>query len=252
VVKTNWHLPNSLGQALTPNQLESVSRIEESFADHGGFRHPLWDWLATGSFELPALQQFAALYYAHVNEFRKYLAGAITVSTIEPLQAALAEVLAEEYGRRFDPLKGMAGPSHPDLYRHFMQSIGIDPADWDSVPPINGIVHYKTTLFEMFRNDEEVAITGAVIFGMESTTPYRHERVSIGLQIFGRDHGIDVDHFFFSRHVEDDPRHGQSLLMPIRSWLDDRDRVEGLTAGALRAFDARKVFLDDLQSHLGI
>ena len=245
-MKTNWHLPDEAGNQLSENELTVLKGLLATFADHPGFRHPIWDWLAGSSYTLEELQTFAKVYYGHVQLFRKYLAGAITVSSIEDTQVALADILSEEYGCRYNPDIQGYGPWHPELYRLFMQSISVDPSESRTVPAIEGIEHFRSVHFAMFQGGEEVETIGAVVFGMESSTPYRHERVATGLDRFGADHGMAIDHTFFSRHVEVDPRHGQGILMTIRHWLDDSEKVELLRQGAFRSFDARKVFLDQV------
>jgi len=245
-VTTNWHLPDINGEQLTERELLALTRITESFSEHPGYRHRLWDWLASADYELVALQTFAELYYGHVRQFRKYLAGAITVSSNELVQASLAEILAEEYGRRYDPLLGTYGPSHPDLYRRFMRSIDLVPEDFDCSPPIPSIRAYYDVHYNMFQGGREIETMGAVIFAMESTTPYRHEKVTSGLSKFAPKCDLVIDDTFFSRHVEIDPRHGQSLLMPARAWLDDPIAITALMKGAELSFDARAKFLDEI------
>ncbi len=250
MVATNWHLPDANNDQLTDSQLDAVRSIEKAVESHVGLKHPLWEWIATGSFDLDQLRAFAGMYYGHVRQFRKYLAGAITVSSVEPLQEALAEILAEEYGRRFDPKLGDFGPSHPELYRRFMRSIGMNPEDWHDELPIPGIRYYHSVIYDLFRGDRELEVMGAIIFGMEASTPYRHERVTAGIEKFCETSDLEIDHTFFNRHVEIDPRHGQSIIMPIREWLDDPGKVAALTRGAITCFEARAFFLDDLQRRI--
>ena len=245
-MQTNWHLPDERGDQLTDAELAVLNGLLDSFAEHPGFHHRIWDWLAEGTYSLKQLQTFSSLYYAHVQLFRKYLAGAITVSIIEATQAALADIVAEEYGCRYDVELQAYGPSHPELYRRFMRSVGVQPEEWESVAPIAGIEHFRQVHYAMFQSGEELPMLGAVMFGMESSTPYRHHRVATGLEIFAAEHNLDVDHTFFSRHVEVDPRHGQSVLMTVRTWLDSPASVDLLRQGAIRSFDARTVFLDEV------
>jgi pyrroloquinoline-quinone synthase len=245
-MQTNWHLPDERGGQLTETELGVLNELLDSFAEHPGFHHEIWDWLAEGTYDLGQLQTFASLYYAHVRHFRKYLAGAITVSTIEATQVALADIVAEEYGCRYNVELQANGPSHPELYRRFMRSVGVQPEDWESVAPIAGIEHFRQVHYTMFQNGEQLPMLGAVMFGMESSTPFRHHRVTTGLEVFAAENNMNIDHTFFSRHVEVDPRHGQSLLMTVRTWLDSPVSVELLREGAIRSFDARKVFLDEV------
>lgn len=187
----------------------------QSTQEHGVPRHPIWDWLASGSYSLEKLQSFALLYYGHIREFRKYLAGAITVSTIEQEQVEIAAILAEEYGVAYHAESQSYGPSHPDLYR----SYAVDRAERRRVGPRLGYGRCRRvqgSAFRLFQSGREVETMGALVFGMESSTPYRHERVTTGLRDFAKSNGTDVDTTFFSRHVEIDSRHGRRLITPIR------------------------------------
>ena len=249
-MRTNWHLPDQDGESLTKAELAGVTSIEVGYVDAPGYRHPLWDFLESAEYDLATLQAFSILYYGHVRNFRRYLAGAITVATDERLQGNLAEILAEEYGRHFNVETQDYGPSHPHLYRQFMRSLGITEAAWTEAPTSDGARYMRDTHFALFRNDLEVEMLGAVIFGMEATTPYRHAKVATGLSIIAGREDLNIDDTFFSRHVEIDPRHGQSLILPIHDWLIETDLVAGLTRGALISFEARCAFLDEVLAEL--
>ena len=63
---------------------------------------------------------------------------------------------------------------------------------------------------------------------------------------------MTIDDTFFSRHVEVDPRHGQSLIMPIRDWLANEELVKLIVEGACQSLDARKAFLDDIMTQVTV
>lgn len=251
-MRTNWHKEDAQGEILSPEELEVIARITEIIEVHPGFAHPIWDWLASGDYSLDQLQTFAGNYYGHVEIFRKYLAAGVMLASNEKLQEELSEILAEEYGRRYDPEVGASSPSHPELYRRFMRSIDLDPSAWSERGALASIVTYRDVHFKMVTEIREYALIGAIIFAMESATPYRHARVTQGLEKYATTNQVIIDDTFFSRHVEVDPRHGQSLIMPVRDWLANEELVNEIIDGASESLDARRAFLDDLLTHVTV
>lgn len=225
---------------------EVVKAVEAEYWDHPGFRHEIWDWFAHHELSLEDLQLFAELYYPHVQRFRHYLAGALTVAPSEELQTALAEIMADEYGIHLaghEPEK-----SHPELFRDFMRSLGITEQEWDSFEPIEGIRRFRAMHFALFTEATQVEAIGAVVFGMENSTPHRHSHVVQGIKRYSERSGAVVDDTFFAAHVEIDEHHSELLFrtaMPI--LLSDTDAI---VRGAKWSFDARKVMLDDILKQL--
>merc|ERR1712093_684192 len=95
-----------------------------------------------------------------------------------------------------------------------------------------------------------MGMVGAVIFGMERTTPHRHSKV-VGLDKFSARTGQAVDAAFFREHVEVDPSHNLDLLEQAAGLFTDPKRVVSLGRGAAISFDARAVLLDSLAEHVG-
>jgi pyrroloquinoline-quinone synthase len=219
-----------------------VKEICASYADHPGFRHEFWTWFAEGGFDIVALRRFALAYYQHVRHFRLHIAGALTIAPSEELQTVLAENLADEYGI---PLaERPVADSHPEMFRKFMYSLGLTAADWDNAQPITGIRRFHEIHFALFRGGLVSETLGAVVFGMESSTPYRHSMVIDGINRFCKHSGIVVDAAFFETHVSGDEEHGAALMSSALPFIEaDPD---GVMRGVHLSFDARKVFLDDL------
>lgn len=225
---------------------DAVSDVEKSYENHPGFRHAFWEWMARGEFDEKFLQQFALHYYEHVAMFRQYIARALAglpAKRSEEIQVALSAILSDEYG-----LDG--SPSHPELFRGFMHSLGLSKEDWHRDCMISGISQFRERHFELFDRGDAAETMGAVIFGFERTTPYRHGRVITGIKAFNARTGNTVDDRFFTGHVEIDPHHSQSLIEPSRELF--RNDLNGVITGAHHSFLARKVFLDSLAGHLGV
>jgi len=225
-----------------------ITDIRASYAYHPGFQHYFWKWFALGDFDEARLRQFALLYYQHVRRFRLYIAGAITIAPSEALQRVLAENLADEYGVA---LAGQpVADSHPEMYRKFMRSLGLSEADWNNAEPIAGICRFQEIHFALFRGGLVAEMIGAVVFGMESSTPYRHGSVVEGLKVFRPHSRLDIDATFFEAHVSGDEAHSRDLLNAAMPFIEADP--EGVGRGARLSFDARKLFLDDLAQALNV
>lgn len=228
------------------DQHQLLSQIRSSYDDHPGFRHEFWDWFAQADLELGDLRRFALAYYQHVLRFRLYVAGALTVAPREALQVALSEILADEYGVHIAGRP--ASDSHPEMFRKFMRSLGLSEADWEGSTPLPGIQRFFDMHFALFRGALVSESIGAVAFGMESTTPYRHGRVVDALGKYEEKHDTKLDDTFFASHIEVDEHHSD-ILFETAAPIFASDR-EGVERGARLSFDARKIFLDDLLRHM--
>lgn len=239
---------------LDANVRKVVTDIEERYYDHSGYRHYFWDFMAVGDYDLEFLRKYALHYYEHVRVFRLYLAGAMTVVPIEAFQVTLSEIIADEFGVRLYDEPDVDG--HPELFRRFMRSLGLTEDDWETVSTgknlLEGIAHYKRIHYGLFNAGLAEEMVGAIIFGMERTTPHRHSRVLDGLKKFSARTGHKVDWQFFSEHVGVDDYHNNALLFPLQSWFHDPVKVDRMVQGATASFDARKGFLDDLANTMGV
>ena len=65
--KTDVLLEEEVGLAVA----SCVAKIQQSYEDHPGYRHPFWDWMEKGTYTLQQLQKFSLLYYKHVRIFRQ-------------------------------------------------------------------------------------------------------------------------------------------------------------------------------------
>ena len=224
-----------------------LDEIRQTYDAHPGFHHWFWDWFAETDHSPEDLKRFALLYYEHVLRFRLYVAGVLTIAPSEDLQVAFSEILADEYGVH---LAGHpAADSHPEMFRKFMLSIGLTADDWSDGTPLRGIQYFFDAHFAMFRGGLTNEGLGAVVFGMESTTPYRHSKVIEGLTRYRERYGTDVDDTFFSSHVSIDEHHSAMLYDAALPFI--LEDPKGFARGARYSFDAREVFLDDLGKQLG-
>jgi pyrroloquinoline-quinone synthase len=224
-----------------------LDEIRTTYEDHPGYRHWFWDWIAETDLDEARLKRFALMYYEHVLRFRLYVAGALTIAPSEELQIAFAEILADEYGVHL--ADHPPADSHPEMFRKFMSSLGLAADDWSGGAPIPGIKYFFNAHFALFRGVMTSEGLGAVVFGMETTTPYRHGKVLEGLKKYKERFGVAVDDTFFSSHVSIDEHHSSMLYTAATPFITSDPT--GFMRGARYSFDAREVFLDDLAEQLG-
>lgn len=200
----------------------ALASVDGVFVEHPGFKHFIWRHVADApSLGLDFWRKFALHYYEHVRVFRLYLAGAMTVVPVEAFQVVLAEILADEFGVRLHGEPDVDG--HPALFRRFMASLGLTEDDWEAVSTgknlLPGVDHYRRVHYSMFQGALPEEIVGAIIFGMERTTPHRHSSVLDGLKAFTAATGHTVDAQFFAEHVAVDDYHNTALIKPLESCV---------------------------------
>eukprot|EP01083_Nonionella_stella_P072608 195831_1 len=253
------HYSDHILPILDTEIMVKVHEVEHSYDNHPGFKHWFWDYMSLGQYSLEQLRQYALMYYQHVRVFRLYLAGAMTVIDNEGLQRALSETIADEYGISLYG-ESLCKKGHPQLFRDFMISLNLTETEWgthwkNNKYLIEGIEHYKQVHYGLFKGDLKYEMIGAVIFGMEKTTPHRHSKIVHGIRVYERKHGLvknSINTDFFSGHVEIDPFHNLNLIQPIKEWFNDINIVNRMKRGSRLSFDARKEFLDDLAHNMNI
>merc|ERR1712039_53858 len=119
-----------------------------------------------------------------------------------------------------------------------MRSLGLSEKDWlDNNPILPGVEAYREAHYALFRDDDcGIEMMGAVIFGMERTTPYRHQKVVEGLKKFSARTGLVVNDEFFAMHVEVDDGHNWSLITAVQHWFRSVEKVRLMRLGARLSF----------------
>jgi len=239
--------PGMTSIVLSESAKQLQKDVFEVIQDHEGRQHAIWDHIGSGAISLEQFKLFAKYYYYHVLTFRRYIAGLLTAVSDEALQRVLADNLADEYGLYGD-ISEYENISHPGLYRSFLRSLGVLEATVKECPVLPGYLYYRDFHLALLASPRTVESIGAVVFGMESTTPYRHTRVARGIELLSQKYGSRVDSRFFDEHSALDDHHSLELAQAsVSSVAEQHDAV---IRGAVLSLDARKVFLDDLLAHI--
>jgi pyrroloquinoline-quinone synthase len=93
-----------------------------SFAHLHLLQHPFYRAWMEGSLPHCVLQKYAAQYYYHVDRFPRYLSSIHSLCESSVDRQKILENLNEEEGTAF-------GVSHPQLWLHFAEGLGVAQAD---------------------------------------------------------------------------------------------------------------------------
>jgi pyrroloquinoline-quinone synthase len=194
--------------------LDSLDALVE---EHHLLKHPFYQAWTEGTLSRESLQLYAEQYYQHVRAFPENLRQ-LAARTDGNLAKLVNENLAEE----LDP----SGP-HPQLWRQFAESLGVNDADLDRARPLPGIA----ALLDAF---DEVASEGTLAQAVAAFYVYEAQVPEIAAQkISGLRRFYDINDpralAYFGVHEEADVRHRAAW----RGWLANRKDAD--TFGVLCA-----------------
>lgn len=201
--------------------LESLDTLIEQ---HHLLRHPFYQAWTQGTLSRESLQLYAEQYYQHVRSFPenlRQLAGRA--------QGELAGIVNENLAEELDP----AG-SHPELWRRFALSLGVNGEALDSARPLPGIA----ALLDTF---DELVSQGSMMQAVASFYVYEAQVPEISTQkISGLRRFYDITEpealAYFGVHEEADVRHRAAW----RAWLAGQDHSDsfGVICAAERSLKA--------------
>jgi len=180
--------------------LESLDAL---IAEHHLLKHPFYQAWIEGKLSKEALQLYAEQYYQHVRAFPenlKQLAGRTN--------GTLAKLVNENLYDELDP-----EAPHPQLWRQFVQSLGVSNAALDGARPLPGIAALLDT-FDEVTDQGTLAQAVASFYAYEAQVPEIAAQKISGLRRF-----YDITEpralAYFAVHEEADVRHRAAW----RGWL---------------------------------
>jgi pyrroloquinoline-quinone synthase len=209
-----------------------LRRLKHVVLSHPVLSHPMFQDLDMGHFGVAELRTFSVHYYHHVLRTRLYDAAALAACPHEPIQAALASIVWDEYGH------GALARTHPAQFRKVLRALEVDPAEADRAPRLPALESYSRAHFEMCRPETFWRAMGAVGFAMEWPIPYLYEPLVRG---YRRIAGLDDDALqFYLEHIPTDEDHSSLMVEVVGPHLDDPHVQGELLEGALTSMDARE------------
>ena len=197
--------------------------------------HPFYqDWMA-GNLSHSDLQDYAGQYFAHVDAFPRYLSAAHSMCENPQDRRALLENLADEEGLTH-------GTSHPELWLHFAEGLGLTREQVLGTTPRAGIENVIRTFFRLARSSSHQAL--GALYAYESQVPEIADSKIKGLK--ERYHIQDEQTLsFFEVHRVADVAHRETLLTQLEQ-LPPAKKSEA-QAAAVEAATALWGFLSDVQ-----
>ncbi len=223
------------GSALSGDAGAFLEGLERRVLAHPVLGHSLWAEIERGSCDRESLRTFSVHYYHHVLRTRLYAAAALACCPDEEIQAALASILWDEYGR------GDAMRTHPAQFRKVLRALRVDVAAADRAPRLPELEDYSRLHFGLCAPATFWNALGAVGLAMEWPIPPLYERLVRGYRAVGL---ADEDLEFFLEHIPTDEHHAARIVSSIRRYLDDPRVRAALTEGALASLDARERLID--------
>ncbi len=184
-------------------------------------------------FKIDKAQCFAKLYYPHILRTRLYQASALAITPDETIQYVLSEILYDEYGL------GDITKSHMQLYRNFMEAIGLDIRDESEYRIIPELNMYISTMQQLTRNGDWLSAVAAVGVASEWPIPKYYKLLLNGLRKIP---GIDDSSLeLFTGHVELDVEHSKMIENSVLPYLDSATNQKRFSAGIRINMEARRV-----------
>jgi len=180
-------------------------------------KHPFYRAWTEGTLSKESLRLYATQYYQHVRAFPENLKH-LSMRANGPLSRLVEENLAEELDA--------SGP-HPELWRHFAESLGVNGATLDAAQPLPGIAELLNAM-DGVSSRGTLAQAAASFYAYEAQVPEIATQKISGLRQF---YGITEPRAlaYFAVHEEADVRHRAAW----REWLAKQDA--GATEGVLHA-----------------
>lgn len=237
----------------SPQAQGALYLLEELKAEalrHEAVDHPYLRALASGELRDPrqALQDFASAYGGYSAYFPRFL-SALEGRLPEELRSVLDENKAEEIGQYDEETlceleaaglrrEWVEGIPHPELFRRFQQSLGVEPDA--AVDPSSHVARWREGLLHLIQTDHPAAAVGALGLGTELVVSKMYATVLRGVDRCG---GISPEgRSFLVLHALVDDAHAESLLELAARFATDGEGRAALARGMRKALDLRAEF----------
>ncbi|HUK57498.1 MAG TPA: iron-containing redox enzyme family protein [Nitrospiria bacterium] len=214
-----------------------LKTIKEEILTHPVMTHRFWNRFEKGAFTMEGLKRFSLHYYLHVLQTRLYDAMVLARTPSEAIQAALASILWDEYGR------GNPERTHPAQFRKFLCALDLQEHDWNTVTPLPEFEAYRDVHLRLCQDYDFHVGLGVVGLAMEYPIPFLYEKLVPGFRL----HGISDDALeFFLEHMPIDEIHSSLMEAAIRPELESPEHQAFVREGARRSLDARYLLMEAL------
>ncbi|WP_299410589.1 iron-containing redox enzyme family protein [Acaryochloris sp. IP29b_bin.148] len=223
-------------KTITAYSVDSFKRITEY--------HPLWkhrflERCRTGELTLSEVRVLAVQMYKFSQAFNRILASIMSCCSDEKAQLVLLENLWDEMGQ------GNLAHTHPELFRHFTRTLGIDDGTLLLTPPEPETQALIDTYLALPHQYGYLAALGAVCFASEGIVNSLYTQIRQGI--------VDTSPFstesliFFEVHIDLDDDHAAHLEALIEPRLKTVEESIYLHRAIKKAMDARLQFFNGIE-----
>ncbi|MBI3811028.1 MAG: iron-containing redox enzyme family protein [Nitrospirae bacterium] len=215
-----------------------LKTTKEEMLAHPVMHHPFWSRFEKGAFTMEGLKRFSIHYYFHVLQTRLYDAMVLARTPSESIQATLASILWDEYGR------GNPAETHPAQFRKFLGALNLQEEDWSSVTPLPEFEAYRDVHLRLCQDYDIRVGLGVVGLAMEYPIPFLYEKLVPGF----RHHGLSDDALaFFLEHMPTDVIHSSLMESAMRPELESPEHQALVREGVKRSLDTRYLLMEGLE-----
>jgi pyrroloquinoline-quinone synthase len=203
-----------------------IEKIDSEIEAKHLLKHPFYLAWTRGKLSREALTDYAQQYYHHVAAFPTYLSAVHSKCEAQPTRKqVLSNLIDEEAG----------SPNHPDLWKRFAESLGVDDVDLENTPK----QPETQNLIDTFRSvcgEGSTAQGLAALYAYESQIPAICESKIDGLK---KHYGFkNPEHYeYFSVHLEADREHSAVERKMLNAYVNNRN-FDSVRASVDRVLDA--------------
>lgn len=246
-------------EALSPGDF--VGQLQHYAETSYATNHPLLKALASGEFEdmRGTIARFLTEYYYYSHRFTRYLGALIAALDRPEHRAVLVENIAEETGiidedHEEELREAGINPEdvkfpHPDLFRRFLRSIGLDPHEMIHREAHIVTVAWSQTFLDICLHGGEPQAVGALGIGTEGIVRHMYQQILAGIRIAWPEMTAR-DRAFFDLHAVMDDDHANTLRKIATKLAETRHGRRELAIGTVKAINARAVFFDHMLAYL--
>lgn len=243
-------------------QQSKVRALTDIALHHRAVHHPYLKAIAEGDLPDPlaALTDFAIQYQGYTSWFPRYLATVMEKLENPQHREFFAENLDEEKGNldreTIQELEQMGiaeswvqGIPHPELFRRFQSSLGIDS---QKQPLCQAAIDWRNDFLMSVENSSAAFAIGAMGLATEAMVKHIYRYIIRGIES-----QTDLprrDYVFFELHCEVDDEHAE-LMMRVADDLihgcsdaGDSNHFEEMRRGMIHALELRSTFWDAMHA----
>ena len=223
-------------KTITAYSMDSYRKLTER---HPLWQHPFLEQCRAGELTLAEVRVLAVQMYKFSQAFNRILASIMACCPDESAQLVIMENLLDEMGQ------GNLAHAHPELFRRFTRSLGIDDGTLELTPPEPETQAMIDIYLALPHKYGYLAALGAVCFASEGIVNSLYTQIRQG--IVGASPFSAEALSFFEVHIDLDDDHAAHLEALIEPRVKTVEDSIYLNRAIKKAMDSRLKFFNGIQ-----